>query len=184
MQHVILVRFPTITMAPRTGKRPKAASINPSAVEDAAALLEGLPEKQKESFSLREAVSALQDQIKTALAKGYTYDDVAQMLAKRGIEISASTLKNYVPSGKRQARTVTPRVGRGRIAKAVAAEEAEVAVAPAAPAPEVVKVIKRGRPGRAAAAAVEKPATAKTSVKAKAAAKATPGRRGRKPRAL
>lgn len=86
-----------------TGKRPKTSIVSQESVEQAGAFLAELPEKPKENLSLREAVTQLQDQIKAALAKGYSYDDVANILRDRGIDISASTLKNYVPAGKRQA---------------------------------------------------------------------------------
>ncbi|NEQ28918.1 MAG: hypothetical protein F6K28_60225 [Microcoleus sp. SIO2G3] len=90
-------------MMSATGKRPKTSSVSQKSVEQAGAFLAELPEKPKENLSLREAVAQLQDQIKAALAKGYSYEDVAQILGDRGIDISASTLKNYVPAGKRQA---------------------------------------------------------------------------------
>lgn len=90
-----------MTLAPR--KRTRATVVSPEAVEQATVLLEELPEKPKEDLSLREAVGQMQDSLKAALAKGYSYEELAQMLGKQGIQISAFTLKNYVPSGKRSA---------------------------------------------------------------------------------
>lgn len=89
-------------MTVATGKRPKAAIVQKKAVDQASAFLKDLPEKPKETFSLREAVNQLREQIQAVLAKGYSYDEVATILRTRGVEISASTLKNYVPSGRRQ----------------------------------------------------------------------------------
>jgi hypothetical protein len=89
-------------MAISPDKRPKAATIKQEAVTHASEFLQTLPEKPKEALSLREAVDQLRDQIRAALYRGYTYSDLAAMLSEKGIKISASTLKNYVPSGRRQ----------------------------------------------------------------------------------
>lgn len=90
-------------MALATGKRPKTVIVQKQSIDQASTFLQELPEKPKENLSLREAIDKLRDQIQGALAKGYSYDDLAKMLSDKGIGISASTLKNYVPSGKRQA---------------------------------------------------------------------------------
>lgn len=92
-----------------TSKRSKTMSVRKTSVDQASTFLQNLPEKIKENVSLREAVDRLQEPIKAALAKGYSYDDLSMMLSDKGVEISASTLKNYVPSGKRQtAKEQTP----------------------------------------------------------------------------
>ncbi len=97
-------------MALQPRKRSRSTIVNADSVEQASLFLQELPEKQKENLSLREAVGQMQDSIKAALNKGYTYDELAKMLASQGIQISAFTLKNYVPSGKRSAsKTKTPR---------------------------------------------------------------------------
>lgn len=90
-------------MALQPRKRSRSTIVNADSVEQASLFLQELPEKQKENLSLREAVGQMQDSIKAALSKGYTYDELAKMLANQGIQISAFTLKNYVPSGKRSA---------------------------------------------------------------------------------
>lgn len=84
-------------------RRPKATIVSKLAVDHASSFLQDLPEKPKENLSLREAVDRLRSEIQAAFAKGYSYEEVAQLLNQQGIDISASTLKNYVPSGKRQA---------------------------------------------------------------------------------
>lgn len=112
-------------MAVAASKRPRAATVQKEAVDQVGTFLQDLPEKPKETFSLREAVSRLRDQIQAALAKGYSYDDLAAMLTKQGVEISASTLKNYVPSGKRQAakEQAAPTKPRGRRGRKPQSEE-------------------------------------------------------------
>ncbi len=123
-----------MTVAPR--KRTRATIVSPEAVEQATTLLEDLPEKPKENLSLREAVKQMQDSLKAALAKGYSYEELAQMLAKQGIQISAFTLKNYVPSGKRSITKGKPRKSKAleddeTIADIVEAVQAEPESPPA-----------------------------------------------------
>jgi hypothetical protein len=108
-------------MATATSKRPKTASVKHASLEQTGAFLQALPEKPKEELSLKEAIGQLQDPIRAALVKGYSYQELAAMLAEKGIHISAFTLKNYVPSGKRRSnkeQTATKTTSRpGRKAK-------------------------------------------------------------------
>ena len=83
-------------MATATLKRTRAGNVPQTALDQVGSLLQDLPEKTKEQISLREAVSQLQDIIKAALAKGYSYEDVATLLAEVAIVISPTTLKRYV----------------------------------------------------------------------------------------
>ncbi len=89
-------------MAPVTTKRPKAAAVKQASIKDTNAFLQSLPEKPKEELSLREAIDLMRDSVRGALAKGYSYQELAAMLTEKGIKISAFTLKNYVPSGRRR----------------------------------------------------------------------------------
>ncbi|HEY9631595.1 MAG TPA: hypothetical protein V6C84_30250 [Coleofasciculaceae cyanobacterium] len=83
-------------MTTATLKRARAGNVPQTALDQVGSLLQDLPEKTKEQISLREAVSQLQDLIKAALAKGYSYEDVAALLAEVAIVISPATLKRYV----------------------------------------------------------------------------------------
>ncbi|MBI4784872.1 MAG: hypothetical protein HY785_26730, partial [Oscillatoriophycideae cyanobacterium NC_groundwater_1537_Pr4_S-0.65um_50_18] len=69
-------------MATATLKRSRAGNVPQTALDQVGSLLQDLPEKTKDQISLREAVSQLQDIIKAALAKGYSYEDVATLLAE------------------------------------------------------------------------------------------------------
>ncbi len=101
-------------MATGTGKRPKAVVVKKAAIENTSTFLQQLPEKQKDDLSLKETIAILCDPLKSALAKGYTYPELAAMLSDKGIKISAFTLKNYVPAGKRRsAKDQTPATTRG-----------------------------------------------------------------------
>jgi hypothetical protein len=55
--------------------------------------LDKLEEKSKEELSLRESIYFLRDKIKKALAKGYSYEDISNLLEKQKIFISPATLK-------------------------------------------------------------------------------------------
>jgi hypothetical protein len=99
---------------------PASVSVSKSALESATSTLEGLPEKPKENWSLREAVSMLQESISAALGKGYSYEEIAKMLSEKGVEISASSLKSYLSAAKRQKGVATAKGKRtGRRTKKV-----------------------------------------------------------------
>ena len=123
-------------MVIEAGKRLKTVIVKKESIDHAGAFLQQLPEKPKENLSLREAINQLRDQLKAALIKGYSYEDLAKMLTGKGIDISPSTLKNYVPSGKRQAAkelamATAPKTRRKKIdAETLIAEEP---VAPTVP---------------------------------------------------
>lgn len=172
-------------------RRSKSVTIQPTIVTTASSFLEELPAKPKENFSLREAVDQLRDPLKSALGKGYSYQDLALMLRDQGIEISASTLKNYVPSGKRQASkakaaaAVKPAPQAKKSAaktsetmSKIASPEDDVPVAVAAPA-EAPKARGGRRSSTKTAAVAATPKTRTTTRAAKATTKA-PATRGRK----
>jgi hypothetical protein len=83
-------------------QRRSASVVSKAAIATASAILEALPAKPKANWSLRETVSLLQDSITEALSKGYSYEEVSKMLAKKGVEISASSLKSYLSAARRQ----------------------------------------------------------------------------------
>lgn len=102
----------------RANKRlPSSVSVSKSAIDSATSTLQGLPEKPKENWSLREAVSVLQESISAALSKGYSYEEVASMLTTKGVDISASSLKSYLSAAKRQKGITTTRRRGGRRSK-------------------------------------------------------------------
>ncbi|MBW4661823.1 MAG: hypothetical protein KME15_24410 [Drouetiella hepatica Uher 2000/2452] len=83
-------------MATATLKRARAGNVSKTALDQVGSLLQDLPEKSQDQISLRDAVAQLQGVIKDTLAKGYSYEDVAALLAQQEIAISPSTLRNYV----------------------------------------------------------------------------------------
>ncbi|HEY9626422.1 MAG TPA: hypothetical protein V6C84_03905 [Coleofasciculaceae cyanobacterium] len=153
-------------MATATLKRTRAGNVPQTALNQVGSLLQDLPEKTKEQISLREAVSQLQDIIKAALAKGYSYEDVATLLAEVAIVISPTTLKRYVlTNGSRTTRKQTSSKAKTkRKAKVPSAEPISEAVPPepevetleAIDKPEATPVAKATK-GRRKAASVAAP---------------------------
>lgn len=58
--------------------------------------LEQLKEKPKSELTLRESIYFLRDKLHSALKKGYSYEDLSDILEEQDILISASTLKQYL----------------------------------------------------------------------------------------
>ena len=58
--------------------------------------LEQLEEKQPEELTLRESIHFLRDKLLKALKKGYSYQDLSEILEQQGILVSAATLKQYL----------------------------------------------------------------------------------------
>ena len=64
--------------------------------------LSQLDKKPKEELTLRESIYFLRDKLKSALKKGYSYDDLSSILAEQEILISAATLKLYLTQGSKK----------------------------------------------------------------------------------
>ena len=112
---------------------PGSATVQQTAIQQATSLLEQLPEKPKEIWSLREAIDLLQDSITTALARGYSHEEVATMLADQGIKISVSSLKRYLASIKKdkvEGAAVKPRRPRRTAAQKQAETGSQLAATP------------------------------------------------------
>ncbi|WP_088889687.1 hypothetical protein [Leptolyngbya ohadii] len=70
------------------------------AIAQITSVFDALPEKSKDIYTLREAVSQLDTPIRTALGRGYSYDEIAVILAEHEIAISAFSLKRYLSLNK------------------------------------------------------------------------------------
>jgi len=157
--------------------------VKPAIVEEAKTFLQELPDKPKEDLSLKEAVERMKEPLQAALGKGYSYDSLAKILSDKGIKISALTLKNYLPSGRRAATKA--KATKTKKATPDAAPETN-AIAPepviaTATAPAVEPTPKKATGGRTKAAAKAKTETPAQSTTAQTppAAKAPPSRRRR-----
>jgi hypothetical protein len=117
---------------PRAKQRPSVATIvSKSTLEQASVSLQALPDKPKEVWSLRETVMLLQDDITSALNRGYTYDEIVKVLADKEIGITASSLKRYLATARRdRGNGAVRRTRQSRSSQALAAQPATTVVAP------------------------------------------------------
>jgi hypothetical protein len=65
--------------------------------------LEKLEPKPKSSLTMRESIYFLREQLKSALKKGYSYQDLSELLEQQQIVISAATLKQYLTESNKEA---------------------------------------------------------------------------------
>lgn len=98
-----------------TKRPPASVHVPKTAIEQATLALQDLPEKPRDSWSLREAIDVMHDVIAAALDKGYSYEEIAAMLSERGVEIRASSLKRYFAAARKEKDpTAKPRARRTR----------------------------------------------------------------------
>lgn len=74
--------------------------------------LEQLEKKQPEELTLRESIYLLRDKLRSALKKGYSYEDLSEILEAQGILVSAATLKQYLTESNKEASKGKNRVSR------------------------------------------------------------------------
>ncbi len=72
--------------------KPAAQPISQQAIEQIAQRLNQLPTKEKESWSIREAIAYLSSAIATALTKGYSRKEIAAIIRTAGIPVSDTSL--------------------------------------------------------------------------------------------
>jgi len=95
---------------PRSSNQNKSVStVQPTIVTQVADLLGDLPDKptsQPEQptaqRSLKEVVAQLLEPIQGALAKGYTHQEIADLMGQYGFSTTAETLKSYLHRTRRQ----------------------------------------------------------------------------------
>ena len=63
--------------------------------------LDQLESKPKSELTLRESIYFLRDKLNSALKKGYSYEDLSEILAEQEILVSAATLKLYLTEGSK-----------------------------------------------------------------------------------
>lgn len=158
--------------ATKTRKRPPGSVVvQQSAIQQAGDLLQKLPEKPKENWSLREAIESLEGSIVQALDRGYSHDEVAELLDEKGISISVSSLKRYLAASRRDKGTQTRRTRklRGQAAAKAKTEEATSVepVAAETPSPSKAEAAEPATPGRRKRSASTAPKASAPAAKAK-----------------
>ena len=82
--------------------------------------LDKLGTKPKEELTLRESIYFMRGKLNAALRKGYSYEDLSEILAEQDILVSAATLKLYLnesSKGKGRSKKKSS-AGRGKKVKA------------------------------------------------------------------
>jgi hypothetical protein len=160
-------------MAPK--RAPVSSSVTKSAIENASLSLTDLPEKQKEELSLREAIQHMYESISGALSKGYSLEEVADLLNDQGVAIGVPSLKYYLTRGIKKPTTRKTRTRR----KAQVKSESAVEMSDA----ETAEVTPAKTPKRSTGARSKTTTAAKVAPATKARAKtaeAKPASRGTK----
>ncbi len=181
-------------MAITKRRSPTSTLVSKGAISSASSILEELPEKPKEIWSLREAIDLLKEPISAALDRGYSYAEVSKMLTEKGVEISPSTLKYYLSSARKEKDGSKPKMRRRRKTQGITLNPETVTLAnssdngTAKPEPVAEKAPARTTPAASAKSAAKtpaksvakvKPAATKANTTTKAASK-TSSTRGRK----
>ncbi len=71
-------------------------TIKKSTIEENRARILNAPVKEKEDFSLQEAIHDMATEINQILDRGYSYDEIATMLTDGGIDVKPTTLRQYL----------------------------------------------------------------------------------------
>lgn len=100
-------------MAPTKRRSSASANISKAAIDQVGTTLQDLPEKPRENLSLREAVATLQDSITTALDRGYSYEEVVNILSRQGVDITVASLKRYLAAARKQTEDQPKKTRRG-----------------------------------------------------------------------
>ena len=58
--------------------------------------LDRLPKKEKSEFNLRETIYRFKDKLNRALERGYSYEDLSNILAEQEVFVSVNMLKQYL----------------------------------------------------------------------------------------
>jgi hypothetical protein len=151
-------------------QRPSVATIvAKSALEQASVKLQALPDKPKEVWSLRETVALLQDDITSALNRGYTYDEIVKVLADKNIDITVSSLKRYLAAARHN-RGDAPVRGKTRQTRKTSSFQAPTVKSPAPPAESTAQPSSSSTPS-SAAKSTRQPSAAKTKSSSRSASK-------------
>jgi hypothetical protein len=110
-------------MATTKRRASSSSAVSKTILEQASLTLGKLPEKPKHDVSLREAIQLMQEDIRAALDKGYSHDEVASLMTEHGVEINGPSLKYYLTK-----YTITRKRGpQTRKRRGAASDEADAA---------------------------------------------------------
>ena len=89
-------------MSSEINHQSESEEIQPETIQQVKNILQNLATKTQTAISVEEAIDQLRDSLETALVKGYSYEELADLLQQEGIPISSSSLENYLASTKRR----------------------------------------------------------------------------------
>ncbi len=84
-----------------TQKRTKRTTITRSLADKLSQKLEQLPEKKKTELTPKEFIRENSLQLEIVLNKGYSYDDLIGILKDDGIQLSKTTLRQYLSEARK-----------------------------------------------------------------------------------
>ena len=76
-------------------------------VDNTIASLQNLSAKPQLELTLRESISLMEVHLRSAIKKGYSYQDLSEILAEQEILVSAATLKLYLSEGSKNKKSST-----------------------------------------------------------------------------
>ena len=91
-------------------KRTKRMMISRSLADRLSRKLEQLPEKKKTELTPKELIFEKSEQLDSALAKGYDYADLVAILKEDGIQLSKTTLRQYLSEARKRRANQDERV--------------------------------------------------------------------------
>ncbi len=85
-------------------------AVEPERIEAAKTVLRALPEKPKapRAYPLSQAIAQIKNEVREALKRGYTFDEIAQTLRDNAFDVGTPTLKSYVSRGNKKRPPVKP----------------------------------------------------------------------------
>ena len=90
-------------------------------VADLRQAIQELASRPKNQLTVREVIESMQDELHQKREEGWSFEELAQVLAEKGLKIAATTLRDYLGSpkqhrirGKRGSQAGS-RQGKGRI---------------------------------------------------------------------
>ena len=81
-------------------------------VEELRSILSALPKHQPKQLSKQEAIASLASELGAAQRRGYSSDELAQLMVEKGIDINGPTLRNCLRRLRKRRRSLYPRRAR------------------------------------------------------------------------
>jgi hypothetical protein len=97
-----------------TNNSPSPVIIHRTVIDQIKGVFKASPVKVKDKFFLKEAIAEMLPEIEEMLEKGYTYDEMAEVLSENSLQVKGLTLRRYCSALRKEATVVAPAKGTGR----------------------------------------------------------------------